>query len=68
MSGFGNKAKRLRNAHGMSLRMLAERMEISAGQLSKYENDIHEPTLNTLKKYKEIFGVTLDYLCDDEED
>jgi transcriptional regulator with XRE-family HTH domain len=36
--------------------------------VSKYENDIHEPTLSILNKYKEVFGVSLDYLCNDKEE
>lgn len=52
----------------MSTRMLAEKLGMSCGQISKYENEIHEPTLKILNKYKEIFGVSLDYLCDDREE
>lgn len=68
MSVFGDKIRRLREKKGMSTRMLAEELGISCGQVSKYENGIHEPTLNVLSKYKKIFGVTLDYLCDDKEE
>ncbi|MFA5300966.1 MAG: helix-turn-helix transcriptional regulator [Lutibacter sp.] len=68
MSTFGNKARRLRENNNMTTRMLAEKIGDSNGQISKYENDIHEPTLSVLIKYKEIFGVSLDYLCDDKEE
>lgn len=66
MNVFGNKVKRMREEKGMSTRMLAELIGISCGQISKYENGIHEPTLSVLNKYKTVFGVTLDYLCNDE--
>ena len=66
MSVFANKIRRLRESKNLSTRMLAESLNISCSQISKYENDIHEPTLTTLKTYAKCFNVTLDYLCDDE--
>jgi transcriptional regulator with XRE-family HTH domain len=68
MSVFASKIRNLRESKGMTTRMLAEEIGISNGQISKYENDIHEPTLSILNKYKEYFGVSLDYLCSDQED
>jgi transcriptional regulator with XRE-family HTH domain len=68
MNVFGNKIKRLREGKNMSIRMLAQEIGISSGQISKYENGIHEPTLSVLNKYKEVFGVSLDYLCDDTKE
>jgi transcriptional regulator with XRE-family HTH domain len=41
---FGNKIKRLREEKNMSIRMLAQEIGVSSGQISKYENAIHEPT------------------------
>lgn len=68
MSVFGNKIRKLRESKGLTTRMLAEEIGMSCGQISKYENDIHEPTLAVLNKYKKYFGVSLDYLCDDTEE
>lgn len=68
MSVFASKIRKLRESKGMTTRMLAEEIGISNGQISKYENDIHEPTLSVLNKYKAYFGVSLDYLCSDQED
>jgi transcriptional regulator with XRE-family HTH domain len=65
MSVFANKIKRLREEKEMSTRMLAQELGMSNGQISKYENDVHEPILSVLNKYKTYFGVSLDYLCDD---
>jgi transcriptional regulator with XRE-family HTH domain len=48
--------------------MLGEEIGISCGQISKYENNISEPTLTALNKYKKYFGVSLDYLCDDSKE
>lgn len=68
MNVFGNKIKRLREEKNMSTRMLAQEIGISSSQISKYENAIHEPTLNVLRKYKSFFHVSLDYLCDDTKE
>lgn len=68
MGTFVKKIRRLREEHGMSTRMLAEKLGVSCGQISKYENGIHEPTMSILNKYKEVFGVSLDYLCDDTKE
>jgi transcriptional regulator with XRE-family HTH domain len=68
MSVFANKIRRLREEKGMSTRMLAEQIGVSCGQISKYENDVNEPTMSILNKYKKLFGVSLDYLCDDTKE
>lgn len=68
MSIFAKKIRKLREDRGMSTRMLAEQIGVSCGQISKYENGVHEPTLSILNKYKEIFSVSLDYLCNDKEE
>lgn len=68
MGTFVKKIRRLREEHGMSTRMLAEKLGVSCGQISKYENGIHEPTMSILNKYKEVFDVSLDYLCDDTKE
>lgn len=68
MSTFGDKLRRLRESNGLSTRMLAEKMGISHSQITKYETGQHEPTLSALNKYKEVFSVSLDYLCDDKEE
>lgn len=68
MLAFKDKIRRLREGKNLTTRMLAEVMDISPGMVSKYENGIHEPTLSILRKYASIFQVTLDYLCDDEQE
>jgi len=61
MNVFGNKIKRLREGKNMSIRMLAQEIGISSGQISKYENGIHEPTLSVLNKYCKIISHLLQY-------
>jgi transcriptional regulator with XRE-family HTH domain len=68
MSVFSNKIKRLREQKNLSTRMMAELLGVSQSMVSKYENGIHEPTLSILRKYASVFNVTLDYLCDDNQE
>lgn len=65
MSVFAEKIKKLRMDKNLSTRMLAEELGVSFSMVSKYENDVNEPTLSILKAYAKGFNVTLDYLCDD---
>jgi transcriptional regulator with XRE-family HTH domain len=67
MSVFANKIRGLREKKGLSTRMLAQEIGVTCGQISKYENDVNEPTLSVLREYVRVFGVTLDDLCNDEE-
>jgi transcriptional regulator with XRE-family HTH domain len=68
MSVFAEKIRRLRTRHNLTTRMMGEIVGVSCGQISKYENDKTEPTLSVLKGYAQYFGVTLDYLCNDDEE
>jgi transcriptional regulator with XRE-family HTH domain len=68
MSTFGEKVRKLRINKNLTTRMLSEQLGISHGQITKYENNLSEPTLTALNKYKEFFKVSLDYLCDDTQE
>ncbi|MFD2330634.1 helix-turn-helix domain-containing protein [Cohnella sp. GCM10020058] len=65
---FGGKLKELRNRRGLSLDELAEKVNtkfgttINKGMISKWENDLGEPRLETAKVIAQFFGVTLDEL------
>lgn len=65
MSVFAEKIKKLRLDKNLSTKMLAEELGVSFSMISKYENDVNEPTLSILRGYARYFNVTLDYLCDD---
>lgn len=41
---------------------VADYLHISISTLSNYENNIHEPNLDTLVKLASLFGVSTDYL------
>lgn len=68
MSTFGQKARKLRERSGLTTRILAEKIGISHSQITRYETDQSEPTYSVLVNYKKVFSVSLDYLCDDNEE
>lgn len=66
MSAFSKKIKYLRETMGFSTRQLSEHIGISCGQISKYENAKHDPSLKVLQAYVNFFKVSYDYLCDEK--
>ncbi len=54
--------KKLRTDHGLTQQELGKHIGISKAVVSKYENGIGYPTLDTLIQIAEYFGVTTDYL------
>ena len=71
---FGKKLKYLREMHEWTLEEVANLYNkkfdanISKGQISRYENDLHEPMLNVVIKFSKLFNVSPSYLLGVEED
>ena len=59
----GDRLQMARQAHGLSLRALAEKLEISAQALSKYERGADMPGSTILLAMAKFFGVRVDYFC-----
>lgn len=59
---FGTKLKDLRVSCGWTQSQLADKLNLSKANISKYESNFVEPNLETLKMIASIFDVTLDYL------
>ena len=56
----------LRRTHGLSQEALAEKLNCSRQVISKWENGTTTPDVETLQKYSELFGVSIDSLVKDE--
>ena len=56
------RLKELRVDNDMSQTELAEKLNLKASAISKYEKGITQPSIDTLKNLAEIFSVTVDYL------
>lgn len=63
---FGEKIKSLREQNGITQDELAERLYVTRTAVSKWENDKGLPSIDTLKRIAELFGVTLDELVSDD--
>ena len=59
---FSVRLKELRVDNDMSQTELAEKLNLKASAISKYEKGITQPSIDTLKSLAEIFSVTVDYL------
>ncbi len=59
---FGENLKKLRTARGLTQKEFGERVGLSKAVVSKYENAMGYPSLDTLIKIAAYFGVTTDYI------
>ncbi|MGN0518961.1 MAG: helix-turn-helix domain-containing protein [Acutalibacteraceae bacterium] len=59
---FCEVLRRLRLQHNLTQQELGKHIGLSKAVISKYENGIGYPTLDTLIHFAEYFGVTTDYL------
>lgn len=68
MSSIGERIKKSRNDKGLSLRELANKVELSASFLSQIEQGKASPSIENLKKIATSLDVRVSYLIEDEED
>jgi len=59
---IGTRLRELREERGWTQRELDSRLGILQSKLSKYESGTHQPSLRTLIRMANLFGVTTDYL------
>lgn len=59
---FGIKLKALRTEKKLTQSQLAEILQTSKSNISKYEANSIEPNFETLVKISKLFGVSIDYL------
>lgn len=64
MGKFGEKLAELRQDHKMTQRALAQRLHVTSGTISNYENGNHLPDVDKLVDLADLFGVSTDYLLD----
>lgn len=59
---FGSKLKTLRLERKMTQAELAKKINLSKANVSKYEADLVEPSLDTLSMISVLFDVSINYL------
>ncbi len=67
MENLGTKIKTLRIAAGYTQPQLAEKVGVSKGVISFWENDVNEPKASYIKILALCFNVSADYLLGLEE-
>lgn len=64
---FGNKLKELREESYLTQKQMAEILGVAKSNISKYESNTIEPSMDTLKKISVHFGISLDTLLGTED-
>ncbi len=59
---FKDNLKLLRQEKGIGQVELAQKLGVSKGIISLWENGLREPTMNSLIEMAKFFGVSIDYL------
>lgn len=54
--------RQLRLQEGLSLKQVATCLNLSVGTISNYERGIHEPDVDALCQFANLYGVTTDFL------
>lgn len=62
MAQFGELLAELRRDAGLKQSELAEKLYVTAGTISNYENNVHLPDVEKLEAIADLFHVTTDYL------
>ena len=62
MESFGTRLQALRKTQGYTQDSIAEKLNVSPQAVSKWENDLTSPDMDTLIQLADIFSVSLDEL------
>ncbi|WP_052487503.1 helix-turn-helix domain-containing protein [Gordoniibacillus kamchatkensis] len=64
---YGNRIAQLRKQYGIPQYALAEKVNISRGSLSHYENNRRKPNYEIISRICKYFDVSIDYILGNEE-
>jgi transcriptional regulator with XRE-family HTH domain len=62
MNDLGSRLIALRKKEGLTQMELAQKIDISHTQVTRYENKGVQPPADVLRKIADVFGVSIDYL------
>ncbi|MGN0992563.1 MAG: helix-turn-helix domain-containing protein [Bacilli bacterium] len=65
---LGQKLKEIRNKFGLSQQELAKLINVSRQAITKWETEEGLPDTENLKELSKLFGITIDYLLDNDKD
>jgi transcriptional regulator with XRE-family HTH domain len=63
---ISEKIKKLRQEKGWSQTQLAQKLNTQSQNASRYERGVFTPSTEALAKFAEVFGVSVDYLLNDD--
>jgi transcriptional regulator with XRE-family HTH domain len=66
MQRLGEKLRLLRQRYGMTVRELANTVDVSYSNIAGIERGISKPSLDLLAKLAELYEVSYDQLLDDK--
>lgn len=61
---LASRLKKLRRQHGLSLQQLSDRADLSIGTLSQVERGLSQPSLRTVRKLANAFGLSTAFFFD----
>lgn len=64
---FGLILKEQREKLGLTQKQLGNKIGVSEGMISRYENNMSEPSFDTVRAFAAIFNVSMDYLSGTEK-
>lgn len=59
---FAERLKQLREENGYNQEYIADYLGVKQQTYSRYENNVSEPDLNTIRKLTTLFNISADYL------
>ena len=68
INNLGEHIKTLRKERGLQQKEVAVEVGIDQSNYSKIENGRREPSVTVLKKLADLFGVSVDYIIEPNED
>ena len=64
---LGQKIKKLRSDKNLTQKELADQLYVSFQTVSKWESDLNEPNLSTIRQIAKLFDCSLEYLINEDE-
>jgi transcriptional regulator with XRE-family HTH domain len=64
---LGNRLKQARNSKGLTQKQLAILIDVKHNSISDWENDLHQPNTDQIKKICEVLGVNPNWLYGEDE-
>lgn len=65
---FGERLRMAREKAGLTMAQVNERVYVSQGVISRYENGLVYPTVERVYDLAKLYGCSIDWLCSMEDE